>query len=167
MELPHSNVVSKLGHHTESSCSEFSRAWKVAPALACGCTIVMKPSEFTPLTALVSLLLLLETSVVIVVFSRVLRPWARRWRGDTTKSASQSCLFYSFKTCLTLYLLPLEISTTSNASNTREHRVQYIVRSVLGAATPQSSARRSGVGGLRHSGNVAETGGYPSRIFGL
>ncbi|KAJ8523551.1 hypothetical protein ONZ45_g61 [Pleurotus djamor] len=30
-------------------------AWKVAPALACGCTIVMKPSEVTPLTALVSL----------------------------------------------------------------------------------------------------------------
>ncbi|KAI6034222.1 aldehyde dehydrogenase domain-containing protein [Pisolithus microcarpus] len=28
-------------------------AWKVAPALACGCTIVMKPSELTPLTALV------------------------------------------------------------------------------------------------------------------
>ncbi|KAI0637740.1 NAD-aldehyde dehydrogenase [Trametes polyzona] len=27
-------------------------AWKVAPALACGCTIVMKPSEITPLTAL-------------------------------------------------------------------------------------------------------------------
>ncbi|KAI9574578.1 aldehyde dehydrogenase domain-containing protein [Boletus coccyginus] len=27
-------------------------AWKVAPALACGCTIVMKPSELTPLTAL-------------------------------------------------------------------------------------------------------------------
>ncbi|KAI0698901.1 aldehyde dehydrogenase domain-containing protein [Cytidiella melzeri] len=27
-------------------------AWKVAPALAAGCTIVMKPSEFTPLTAL-------------------------------------------------------------------------------------------------------------------
>ena len=30
------------------------RAWKIAPALACGCTIVMKPSELTPLTALVS-----------------------------------------------------------------------------------------------------------------
>ena len=30
------------------------RSWKVAPALACGCTIVMKPSEITPLTALVS-----------------------------------------------------------------------------------------------------------------
>ncbi|CAE6471136.1 unnamed protein product [Rhizoctonia solani] len=27
-------------------------AWKTAPALACGCTIVMKPSELTPLTAL-------------------------------------------------------------------------------------------------------------------
>jgi aldehyde dehydrogenase (NAD+) len=28
-------------------------AWKVAPALAAGCTIVIKPAEFTPLTALV------------------------------------------------------------------------------------------------------------------
>jgi aldehyde dehydrogenase (NAD+) len=27
-------------------------AWKVAPALAAGCTMVMKPAEFTPLTAL-------------------------------------------------------------------------------------------------------------------
>ncbi|WVR06179.1 hypothetical protein IAU60_003209 [Kwoniella sp. DSM 27419] len=27
-------------------------AWKVAPALAAGCTVVMKPSELTPLTAL-------------------------------------------------------------------------------------------------------------------
>ncbi|KAL1737981.1 aldehyde dehydroxygenase, partial [Schizophyllum fasciatum] len=27
-------------------------AWKIAPALAAGCTIVMKPSEVTPLTAL-------------------------------------------------------------------------------------------------------------------
>jgi phenylacetaldehyde dehydrogenase len=27
-------------------------AWKVAPALACGCTVVLKPSENTPLTAL-------------------------------------------------------------------------------------------------------------------
>src|SRR5258708_9958924 len=26
--------------------------WKVAPALACGCSIVLKPSELTPLTAL-------------------------------------------------------------------------------------------------------------------
>jgi aldehyde dehydrogenase (NAD+) len=28
-------------------------AWKVAPALACGNTVVLKPSEYTPLTALV------------------------------------------------------------------------------------------------------------------
>src|SRR5436305_410291 len=27
-------------------------AWKVAPALAAGCTVVIKPAEFTPLTAL-------------------------------------------------------------------------------------------------------------------
>ncbi|KAF4574882.1 aldehyde dehydrogenase (NAD(P)(+)) ald5 [Pleurotus pulmonarius] len=31
---------------------KIARSWKVAPALACGCTIVMKPSEVTPLTAL-------------------------------------------------------------------------------------------------------------------
>ena len=28
-------------------------AWTIAPALAAGCTIVMKPSELTPLTALI------------------------------------------------------------------------------------------------------------------
>ena len=27
-------------------------AWKLAPALACGCSVVLKPSEWTPLTAL-------------------------------------------------------------------------------------------------------------------
>ncbi|HYW49899.1 MAG TPA: aldehyde dehydrogenase family protein, partial [Gemmatimonadaceae bacterium] len=27
-------------------------AWKIAPALAAGCTVVLKPAEFTPLTAL-------------------------------------------------------------------------------------------------------------------
>ena len=27
-------------------------AWKIGPALACGCTIVLKPAEQTPLTAL-------------------------------------------------------------------------------------------------------------------
>src|SRR6185295_13897340 len=26
--------------------------WKIAPALACGCTVVLKPAELTPLTAL-------------------------------------------------------------------------------------------------------------------
>ncbi len=28
------------------------QAWKLAPALACGCTVIMKPAEQTPLTAL-------------------------------------------------------------------------------------------------------------------
>ncbi len=28
------------------------RMWKIAPALACGCTVVLKPAELTPLTAL-------------------------------------------------------------------------------------------------------------------
>jgi acyl-CoA reductase-like NAD-dependent aldehyde dehydrogenase len=27
-------------------------AWKIAPALACGCSVIFKPSEFTPLTAI-------------------------------------------------------------------------------------------------------------------
>ncbi|TIX99090.1 MAG: aldehyde dehydrogenase family protein, partial [Mesorhizobium sp.] len=27
-------------------------AWKIAPALAAGCTVVLKPAEFTPLTAI-------------------------------------------------------------------------------------------------------------------
>src|SRR5207253_8225267 len=27
-------------------------AWKIAPALACGCTVVLKPAETTPLTAM-------------------------------------------------------------------------------------------------------------------
>lgn len=35
---------------------------KVAPALAVGCTIVMKPSELTPLTALVSATVNLSTT---------------------------------------------------------------------------------------------------------
>ena len=28
-----------------------SRAWKLGPALASGCTVVLKPAEFTPLSA--------------------------------------------------------------------------------------------------------------------
>jgi acyl-CoA reductase-like NAD-dependent aldehyde dehydrogenase len=37
--------------------------WKVAPALACGCSIVLKPSEMTPLTALKLAELCLEAGV--------------------------------------------------------------------------------------------------------
>eukprot|EP01121_Diplochlamys_sp_Union-15-3_P017699 TRINITY_DN6280_c0_g1_i1.p1 TRINITY_DN6280_c0_g1~~TRINITY_DN6280_c0_g1_i1.p1 ORF type:complete len:489 (-),score=88.85 TRINITY_DN6280_c0_g1_i1:19-1485(-) len=35
-------------------------AWKIAPALCCGCTVVIKPSEVTPLTGLYLGLLLVE-----------------------------------------------------------------------------------------------------------
>lgn len=38
-------------------------AWKIAPALAAGCTVVMKPSELTPLTALVLCDLIKEAGI--------------------------------------------------------------------------------------------------------
>jgi aldehyde dehydrogenase (NAD+) len=38
-------------------------AWKIAPALACGCTVVLKPAEQTPLTALRLGELLLEAGL--------------------------------------------------------------------------------------------------------
>jgi acyl-CoA reductase-like NAD-dependent aldehyde dehydrogenase len=38
-------------------------AWKIAPALACGCTVVLKPAEQTPLTALRLGEILLEAGV--------------------------------------------------------------------------------------------------------
>jgi len=37
--------------------------WKIAPALACGCTIVLKPAELTPLTALLLGELALEAGI--------------------------------------------------------------------------------------------------------
>ena len=52
VELPHYDVVWQT-HLSSGATLITSRAWKVAPALAVGCTIVMKPSEITPLTALV------------------------------------------------------------------------------------------------------------------
>ena len=52
MELSYQYVV-RLSPENQSTFNGVYRAWKVAPALAVGCTIVMKPSELTPLTALV------------------------------------------------------------------------------------------------------------------
>ncbi|RWH72456.1 aldehyde dehydrogenase family protein [Mesorhizobium sp.] len=46
-------------------------SWKVAPALAAGCTIVLKPSELTPLTALRLAELSLEAGVPAGVFNLV------------------------------------------------------------------------------------------------
>ena len=55
MELPHQHVVSDYDCSISHEAKTDARAWKIAPALAVGCTIVMKPSELTPLTALVRL----------------------------------------------------------------------------------------------------------------
>lgn len=45
--------------------------WKVAPALAAGCTIVMKPSELSPLTAMVLCDLIKEAGFPEGVFNTV------------------------------------------------------------------------------------------------
>ncbi|WP_462324020.1 betaine-aldehyde dehydrogenase [Desulfoplanes sp.] len=49
-------------------------AWKLAPALAAGCTVVMKPSEITPLTALKTAELVEEAGFPAGVVNVVLGP---------------------------------------------------------------------------------------------
>ena len=39
-------------------------SWKLGPALATGCTVVMKPAEQTPLTALYAASLIKEVSLI-------------------------------------------------------------------------------------------------------
>ena len=46
-------------------------AWKIGPALATGCAIVLKPSEFTPLTALYMSELIHEAGFPAGVFNLV------------------------------------------------------------------------------------------------
>ena len=41
-------------------------SWKLAPALACGCTVVLKPAEQTPLTALALAALIKEVRTRIM-----------------------------------------------------------------------------------------------------
>ena len=62
-------------------------SWKVAPALACGCTLVLKPAEQTPLTALALAALVKEVILqeeeskirraecVVTVFKSVSKVW--------------------------------------------------------------------------------------------
>jgi aldehyde dehydrogenase (NAD+) len=52
-EFPGSSGVGVVGQIIPWNFPLLMLAWKVAPALAAGCTIVLKPAEFTPLTALV------------------------------------------------------------------------------------------------------------------
>jgi len=41
--------------------------YQVGPALACGCTVVIKPSELTPLTALAAAELSIQAGIPAVV----------------------------------------------------------------------------------------------------
>ena len=50
----------------ELKCS-FSWLYQVGPALACGCTVVVKPSELTPLTALAAAELALQAGIPPVI----------------------------------------------------------------------------------------------------
>jgi hypothetical protein len=52
-------------------------AWKIAPALASGSTIVLKPAEFTPLTAL----LFFSSSTMTPI-------WTASWKAWSTRSGS-------------------------------------------------------------------------------
>src|SRR5216110_461198 len=51
-EFPEHRGVGVVGQIIPWNFPLLMLAWKVAPALAAGCTIVIKPAEFTPLTAL-------------------------------------------------------------------------------------------------------------------
>lgn len=64
--------------------SLFRFAWKIAPALATGNTIVMKPSELTPLTALRVTSLMNEAGIPKGVFNlvRLRGPRRSRFRPD-------------------------------------------------------------------------------------
>lgn len=46
-------------------------AWKVAPALAAGCSVILKPSEVTPLTAYELTAIISEAGVPAGVFNLV------------------------------------------------------------------------------------------------
>ncbi|MFN3266353.1 MAG: aldehyde dehydrogenase family protein, partial [Deinococcales bacterium] len=51
-EFPEHQAVGVVGQIIPWNFPLLMLAWKVAPALAAGCTVVLKPAEFTPLTAL-------------------------------------------------------------------------------------------------------------------
>jgi aldehyde dehydrogenase (NAD+) len=51
-EFPNSQPVGVVGQIIPWNFPLLMFAWKVAPALAAGCTVVIKPAEYTPLTAI-------------------------------------------------------------------------------------------------------------------
>ena len=63
--------------------------WKVLPALAAGCTVVIKPAEITPLTTLTLARLASEAGLPDGVFNVVTGAGltsARRWPGTATST---------------------------------------------------------------------------------
>ena len=51
-EFPDHKAVGVVGQVIPWNFPLLMLAWKIAPALAAGCTVVLKPAEFTPLTAI-------------------------------------------------------------------------------------------------------------------
>jgi aldehyde dehydrogenase (NAD+) len=51
-EFPRQAAVGVVGQIIPWNFPLLMLAWKIAPALAAGCTVVLKPAEFTPLTAI-------------------------------------------------------------------------------------------------------------------
>jgi aldehyde dehydrogenase (NAD+) len=62
-EFPGYDAVGVCGQVVPWNFPLLMLAWKVAPALAAGCTVVLKPAEFTPLTALAFAELARETGL--------------------------------------------------------------------------------------------------------
>ncbi|TIV90875.1 MAG: aldehyde dehydrogenase family protein, partial [Mesorhizobium sp.] len=51
-DIPDHKPVGVVGQVIPWNFPLLMLAWKIAPALAAGCTVVLKPAEFTPLTAI-------------------------------------------------------------------------------------------------------------------
>ena len=70
-EWPHHRALGVVGQIVPWNFPLLMLAWKVAPALACGNTVVFKPAEQTPLTALRFAELCVEAGVPAGVFNLV------------------------------------------------------------------------------------------------
>ncbi len=82
IESPIPNSTSKVVHEPVGVCGQITpwnypllqASWKLAPALAAGNTLVMKPSEITPLTSIKVFELMAEAGVPAGVVNLVLGP---------------------------------------------------------------------------------------------
>ncbi|MEA3363642.1 MAG: betaine-aldehyde dehydrogenase [Thermodesulfobacteriota bacterium] len=82
IDPPTANATSKVVREPVGVCGQISpwnypllqAAWKLAPALAAGCTVVMKPSEITPLTTIKVTELAEEAGFPAGVINTVLGP---------------------------------------------------------------------------------------------